>query len=62
MTYFKNITVINSGDKPDYLHSEQPFMMNYLPHDVHIEDFYIDTYTGAPQEISQIQFYLNTEG
>lgn len=36
--YWKNITVINSGERPSYLHIQESFIRAYLPSNAHIED------------------------
>ena len=54
--YFKNITSINSGDKPPYLHIGESFMKFYIANSVHWEDCYFDNYLGYNFNIGQFVF------
>ena len=56
-TFFKNITGINSGVKPVALHKDQSTFRIYVPHHIHMEDFYYDTFIGYKIDLSNIVIY-----
>lgn len=56
--YFKNITSVNKGPKPPYLHIEQSLSRNYMVGDIHMEGIYFDTYLGYKIGIVQTVWYL----
>lgn len=61
-TYLKNVTSINSGTKPAYLHGLESFIRNYVSHNVHVEDCSFDSYLGYGMGIAQYIFYQDPTG
>lgn len=56
-THFKNVTTINSGGKPSYLHSGESFLRMYFANDILFEDCHFDTYLGYKRVIGQFIMY-----
>ena len=57
--YWKNITAINSGEKPSYLYIQESFIRTYITSNAHIEDCMFDTYQGYSNTLVPYVFYIN---
>ena len=59
---FINVTTVNSGTKPGYLHNEISAIRGWWAGDVHFEDVHFDTYVGYPIGILQTIIFLRHTG
>ena len=56
--YFKNVTSVNSGTKPAYLHNEISHLRAWWAGDIYFEDVNFDSYLGYPIGIFQNIIFL----